>query len=209
VLSEDERRRLENWARRIGTNIPTRPHRRRQRHPWGVRDTRRVRPHQPRPRRPGVGALRPRRLGPAAHHPRSGTAADPSIGRHTHRGHQRSAADHPSRTPRRRRPDAGRARLDVHNRTASRAQSRGTRPSRPPTHPRRHRRVGHPVARRSRRASQCATSARAADGVRRHRLRTMPDAEPGATSALPAHIGEDALRSPALHGPPDGARCVL
>jgi hypothetical protein len=40
-----------------------------------------------------------------------------------------------------------------------------------------------------------------ADGVRCHRLRTAPDADPGAISTLPARIGEDALRLPTLHGP--------
>jgi hypothetical protein len=32
-------------------------------------------------------------------------------------------------------------------------------------------------------------------GGRRHRLRTVPDADSGATSTLSARIGEDALRS--------------
>jgi hypothetical protein len=38
------------------------------------------------------------------------------------------------------------------------------------------------------------------DGVRRHRLRTMPDADSGATSALSARIGEDGSDHPPCIG---------
>ena len=149
--------------------------------------------------RPGLGALRPRHLGPAAHRPRRGTATDPPGRRHPHRGRRRGTADDPGRTPRRRRADARGARLALHHRTTRRTTKPGTPARRPPAHLRRYRRSPQ---RRQPTPSKHGLADRDAVAPGRRADLLLIDGDPAVAAAVAAD--PDAART--RHRSPEGRR---